>query len=112
MRCRCAPFRNAVGALALAVGFGAVLAACGSSGDPPAPSPNEGLVLNAATPQHTELLNQFGHTVTLAELKGKVVVLAPFLTLCQDECPLITAAYIGLQRDLRAAGLAQKVVFV
>jgi protein SCO1/2 len=39
-------------------------------------------------------------------------VLAPFLSLCQDECPLITAAYISLQRDVRAAGLSQRVAFV
>jgi protein SCO1/2 len=50
--------------------------------------------------------------VDLAALRGKVVVLAPFLTLCQDECPLITGAFISLQRDLRAAGLAGRVVFV
>jgi protein SCO1 len=50
--------------------------------------------------------------VTLAGLRGKVVVLAPFLSLCQDECPLVTGAFITLQRDLRAAGLADRVVFV
>jgi protein SCO1 len=32
--------------------------------------------------------------------------------LCQDECPLVTGAYITLQRDLRAAGLSNRVVFV
>ena len=42
-----------------------------------------------------------------------MVVLAPFLTLCQDECPLVTGAFISLQRDLRAAGLwRDRVVFV
>ncbi len=41
-----------------------------------------------------------------------MVVLAPFLSLCQDECPLITAAYISLQRDVDAAGLAHRVAFV
>ena len=39
-------------------------------------------------------------------------MLAPFLSLCQDECPLITAAFIALQHDVRAAGLAHRVVFV
>lgn len=58
------------------------------------------------------LTNQQGKTVTLADQRGKVVVLAPFLSLCQDECPLITGAFITLQHDLRAAGLAHKVVFV
>ena len=49
---------------------------------------------------------------SLADLRGKVVVLAPFLSLCQDECPLVTGAFIALQRDLRAAGMAGRVVFV
>jgi cytochrome oxidase Cu insertion factor (SCO1/SenC/PrrC family) len=88
-----------------------LLAACGSSA-PGAPPANEGLVLNQPTPQTVALVNQQGHAVTLAGLRGKVVVLAPFLSLCQDECPLITGAFITLQRDLRAAGLADRVVFV
>jgi protein SCO1 len=58
------------------------------------------------------LVNQEGQAVSLAALRGKVVVLAPFLTLCQDECPLVTGAFISLQRDLSAAGLAHRVVFL
>jgi cytochrome oxidase Cu insertion factor (SCO1/SenC/PrrC family) len=88
-----------------------VLAACGSSA-PAAPPPSLGLVLDRPTPQHVPLVDQQGRPVSLAALHGKVVVLAPFLSLCQDECPLITGAFISLQRDLRAAGLAQRVVFV
>jgi protein SCO1/2 len=88
-----------------------VAAACGTSA-PGAPPANEGLVIDRPTPQGVPLVNQHGRAVSLASLRGKVVVLAPFLTLCQDECPLVTAAFIGLQRDLRAAGLGQRVVFV
>ena len=40
--------------------------------------------------------NQQGKAVSLAALRGKVVVLAPFLSLCQDECPLVTGAFISL----------------
>jgi len=69
-------------------------------------------VLDRPTPQHVPLVDQHGRAVSLAALRGKVVVLAPFLSLCQDECPLVTGAFISLQRDLRAAGLAQRVVFV
>ena len=69
-------------------------------------------MLDRPTPQHVPLVDQQGHAVSLAALRGKVVVLAPFLSLCQDECPLITGAFISLQRDLRAAGLAHRVVFV
>jgi cytochrome oxidase Cu insertion factor (SCO1/SenC/PrrC family) len=97
--------------VALGLSLSIVLAACGSSA-PPAPPANQGAIVNEPTPDHVVLSNQQGQSVTLAGLRGKVVVLAPFLTLCQDECPLITAAFIGLQRDLRAAGLAHKVVFV
>jgi cytochrome oxidase Cu insertion factor (SCO1/SenC/PrrC family) len=96
---------------ALAVALGAVLASCGTSA-PPAPPASEGLVFNEPTPQHVPLVNQSGHAVSLSSLQGKVVVLAPFLTLCQDECPLVTGAFISLQRDLQAAGLGHKVVFV
>jgi protein SCO1/2 len=95
----------------LCLALGTVLAACGSSA-PPAPPADQGAIVNEATPDQVVLVNQEARHVTLAGLKGKVVVLAPFLSLCQDECPLITAAFIGLQRDLRAAGLADKVVFV
>jgi protein SCO1 len=88
-----------------------LLAACGSAA-PGAPPPNQGLVLDRPTPQTVPLVNQQGRAVSLAALRGKVVVLAPFLSLCQDECPLVTGAFISLRRDLRAAGLAHRVVFV
>jgi protein SCO1/2 len=97
--------------LAVALALGLLLAACGSSA-PGAPPPNQGLTLNQPTPQTVPLVNQEGQTVTLAGLRGKVVVLAPFLSLCQDECPLVTGAFITMQRDLQAAGLAHRVVFV
>jgi protein SCO1 len=100
-----------VAPLALIVGLGTLLAACGASA-PPAPPANQGLVLDRSTPQHIPLVDQQGRAVSLASLRGKDVVLAPFLTLCQDECPLVTGAFIALQRDLRAAGLSGKVVFV
>jgi protein SCO1/2 len=69
-------------------------------------------VIDRPTPQHAALVDQDGRVVSLAALRGEVVVLAPFLSLCQDECPLITGAFLALQRDLRSAGLADKVVFV
>ncbi len=87
------------------------MSACGSDA-PAAPPPSQGLILNRPTPQHVALENQQGQTVSLAALRGKVVVLSPFLTLCQDECPLVTGAFISLQRDLGAAGQAHRVVFV
>ena len=103
--------RRALAVAALAA-LSVLVAACGGSASPAAPSPDQGLTLNRPTPQDVTLTNQDGQTVSLAALRGKVVVLAPFLTLCQDECPLITAAYGTLQRDVQAAGQGDKVVFV
>jgi protein SCO1/2 len=91
--------------------LGVLLAACGSSA-PPAPPANQGLVLDRPTPQQLQLVDQHGQRVSLAALHGRVVVLAPFLSLCQDECPLITAAFISLQHDVQAAGLSHRVAFV
>jgi protein SCO1/2 len=34
------------------------------------------------------------------------------LSLCQDECPLVTGAFLELQRDVRAAGQGGRVAFV
>ena len=88
-----------------------LLAACGRSGDPPAPSASQGIVQNRAIP-NIPLLSSSGAPTSLRDYRGKVVVMAPFLTLCQDECPLVTGAFISLQRDVRAAGVASKVVFM
>lgn len=105
------PSRRTALRMALIVALGSILASCGTSAPPPPPA-NQGLVLNRPTPQDVPLVNQRGQPTSLRSLQGKVVVLAPFLTLCQDECPLVTGAFISLQRDLQRAGLSQKVVFL
>jgi protein SCO1 len=97
--------------LVLMLASGLALSACGSSA-PAAPPANQGLLIDRPTPQAVPLVNQKGQPVSLAGLRGKDVVMAPFLTLCQDECPLVTGAFASLQRDVDAAGLGQKVVFV
>ncbi|HMD45934.1 MAG TPA: SCO family protein [Acidimicrobiales bacterium] len=89
---------------------GGLLAACGSS-DPPAPPASLGVVLDRPVPT-VPLVDEAGRAVSLASLRGKDVVLAPFLTLCQDECPLVTGAFIALQADVAAAGLGHSVVFL
>ena len=58
------------------------------------------------------LISSTGAPLSLDDFRGKDVVMAPFLSLCQDECPLVTGAFIALQRDVRAAGLGSKVVFL
>ncbi len=60
----------------------------------------------------TPLVNQDGQHVSLASFRGKYVVLAPFLTLCQEECPLTTGVFQELQASVNRAGLGDKVAFV
>jgi protein SCO1/2 len=95
------------GALAL---ISTLMAACGSSG-PQTPSANQGIVEDRGVPA-IPLISSSGSPTSLAAYRGKYIVLANFLSLCQDECPLITGAFIALQRDVRAAGLAKQVVFM
>jgi len=104
--------RTRVGTTGLALlALGSALAACG--GPPGAPPSNQGIVQNRAVPvASVPLINERGRQTTLADDRGKYVVLAPFLSLCQDECPLVTGAFFALERDLRAAGLARQVVIV
>jgi protein SCO1/2 len=58
------------------------------------------------------LISSSGTATSLSAYRGKYIVLANFLSLCQDECPLVTGAFIALQRDVNAAGLGAKVVFM
>ncbi len=50
-----------------------------------------GTVMSAPT---ITLTDQFGSTVSLREYRGKVVILANFLTECQETCPLVAAALL------------------
>jgi cytochrome oxidase Cu insertion factor (SCO1/SenC/PrrC family) len=58
------------------------------------------------------LLSSSGQPTSLTAFRGKVVVLTPSLTLCSEVCPLTTGAFLRMQRDVRDAGLASRVVFV
>jgi cytochrome oxidase Cu insertion factor (SCO1/SenC/PrrC family) len=91
--------------------LGGLLAACGSTGDPPPPPASQGIVQNRAIPE-VPLISASGTPLSLRDYRGKDIVMAPFLTLCQDECPLVTGAFIALQRDVQAAGLDNRVVFM
>lgn len=98
----------AVSALVLA----GSLAGCGS--DPPAPPAQSlGSVFPAGHPvPATPLVDQNNQPMTLQSFRGKYVVLAQFLTLCQDECPLTTGTFQTLQLSAQRAGLGDKVAFV
>jgi cytochrome oxidase Cu insertion factor (SCO1/SenC/PrrC family) len=89
---------------------GTLLAACGSSA-PGAPPASQGVVEDRPVP-NIPLISEEGTPTSLAAYRGRDIVLAPFLTLCQDECPLVTGAFIALQQDVDAAELGKKVVFM
>jgi len=55
------------------------------------------------------LTDQNGRTLSLADLRGKVVVLEFMDPHCTDICPIVSAEYIDAYRDL--GPLAAKVVF-
>jgi cytochrome oxidase Cu insertion factor (SCO1/SenC/PrrC family) len=55
------------------------------------------------------LVNQAGRTVSLSQYQGKVVVLASFLTECQETCPLVAAALLQLQHLLDQDHLQSQV---
>jgi len=87
-----------------------LLASCGSSAPSP-PSASQGLVQDRVVPI-VPLVNMSGQVTSLAAFRGKDVVMAPFLTLCQDECPLVAGAFLIMEQDVRAAGLGRRVVFL
>jgi cytochrome oxidase Cu insertion factor (SCO1/SenC/PrrC family) len=55
------------------------------------------------------LTDQNGHTLSLASLRGKVVVLEFMDPHCTDICPIVSQEYVDAYRDLGAQ--ASKVVF-
>jgi cytochrome oxidase Cu insertion factor (SCO1/SenC/PrrC family) len=105
-------YRRSIAGVAVAVVL--LLAAC--SGAPPsAPSANLGAIVNRSVPVSVSTLvltNQQGHTFDLASLRGKHVMLVPFLTLCSDICPMTTANLGALQRSIRQAGQGSNIVIV
>jgi cytochrome oxidase Cu insertion factor (SCO1/SenC/PrrC family) len=99
-------------ALAVGVGIGAVIAAAGSSSQPPTPiadtqgptNPNldPGVSLSAVAPGFA-LTDQFGTRVSLHSLRGKVVVLSFNDPECTTICPLTTTALLRAKNLLGPA---------
>lgn len=84
------------------------LTRCGSGpGVPGPPSAYLGTVLDRPVPDSVAklpLITDTGRATSLAALRGQVVVLADFLTLCQETCPLITGNLLLMDRAIAAAG--------
>lgn len=58
---------------------------------------------------NTPFIDQTGKPVRLSQYRGKVVVLASFLTECQETCPLVAAALLQLHSMLDSHGLGSQV---
>ncbi len=103
---------------ALAASALAVSACGGGQGAPRAPgapSAYLGTVLDMPVPSSVAdlpLTADTGRATSLAALHGQVVVLADFLTLCQETCPLTTGNLLRMDRAVDAAGMAGRVRFV
>jgi protein SCO1/2 len=98
---------GALAALALAV------TACASGpGVPGPPSAYLGTVEDTPVPASVAdlpLTTDAGQLTSLAAWPGQVVVLADFLTLCQETCPLTTGNLLMMDRAVVAAGLGRRV---
>ncbi len=104
-----------VGALALVVGVALfpLLAGCSSGVGPPPAS--LGLVQDRAVPASVAgipLYGPSGRRTDLAGLKGKVALIAPFMTLCTEMCPITTGELGKVVAALRTAGLEGKVAVI
>jgi len=101
-------------AAVLAIGAGA--AGCGgSAGTPGPPSAYLGTVTDRPVPAgiaDLPLTTDTGQPASLGAWRGQVVVLADFLTLCQETCPLTTGNLLMMDRAVTAAGLVGRVHFV
>src|SRR5581483_2482958 len=73
-------------------------------------SPTTGIRLDRPLPD-VPLVDEDGKPVTLADFRGKVVVVSPTLTLCHEVCPLTVGAFNAMQAAVRRAGLGGRVVF-
>jgi len=69
----------------------------------------QGQVLSAPT---VPLVDQSGRSVSLRQYQGKVLVVASFLSQCQDTCPLVTAGLLQLQTLLDQKDLQSQVQIV
>lgn len=63
-------------------------------------------------PVFRSLRNQLGQRVDSSQFAGKVQVVTFLFPYCTSECPLIALHLVGLENDLRMAGLADRVQIV
>ena len=95
-----------VGLIALCATVLAAIAASSQEDDEPAAvvegpeSPFKGAVRPKALSGNFSLRNQDGELVRLADLRGKVVVITPTYTTCEESCPVAVQQVRGALDDL------------
>jgi protein SCO1/2 len=94
-------------AVAAVVGGVAGGLAAGLAGGAKKP-PLAGVALDRAVP-HLPLVDEHGKRTSLDALRGKVVVLAPTLTLCHEVCPITSGAFEQIRYDVQRAGFGSRV---
>jgi protein SCO1 len=101
--------------LAAVLAAGAIVTGCGgSAGTPGPPSAYLGTVADRTVPAaiaDLPLTTDAGQPTSLRAWRGQVVVLADFLTLCQETCPLTTGNLLMMDRAVTVAGLGHRVRF-
>jgi protein SCO1 len=105
-----------LGRLALALTAPALaLTACGGGRNVPGPpSAYLGTAVDRPLPPSVAdlpLTTDAGQPTSLRALRGQVVVLTDFLTLCQETCPLTTGNLLMMDHAVTAAGMAGRVRF-
>jgi protein SCO1/2 len=103
----------------LAAGSLLLLAGCGggaaAASGIPAPSPAIGTTVDFPVPASISsipLTTATGTHTTLAAFHGEPVLIADFMTLCNDVCPLISANVAAMARAVRADGYAGKIALL
>jgi cytochrome oxidase Cu insertion factor (SCO1/SenC/PrrC family) len=102
------------GLLAVGLGVGLALASSGT-GAPAISLSNPVQPVSIELPDRIAtlpLVDASGRRTDLAALHGKIVVLADFMTSCQEECPITTGALLEVHQALAAAGLLDRVAIV
>lgn len=101
--------------VALLLAAAALLTSCGGRGQPSAPPSTLGTPIDLPIPApllDMALIDSSGRQITLSSFRGRIVVLSDLLTLCQETCPVSTAALVQAAKAVAASGRAAEVEFV
>ena len=92
-----------------------VVAACGGGPEVAQPSPALGTAVDFTVPPpiaDIPLTKPDGTRTSLADYRGRTVLIDDFMTECTDICPMISANTVALGRALSAAGYDDKVALL